>query len=545
MPLLSFPQRTDAGAGRVGTGELVASEHLGLFDTPPNRQEVRLSLTIVGLMFAALMFVFPLRSTQMSESPLFVPLLDAFMLCSDLIIATLLYAQAAVFRSRGLIVLASAYLFSSFVLVPHALTFPGAFSADGLLGAGVSTTAWLAIFRRLTFPSAVISYALLKSADSATRAGFQRPAPRLIQGMIAAAVLAALATLLATSGHDLLPPIFRNTRETVPTSLMLVNALTIVLTVAAMALLLRRDKSVLDLWLLVGLSGWLFQSLLNLSLQSRYTLGWYGLNAMTFVSSLVLMVALMAESNRLYARLALQTAASERERDARLFSMDVVTAAIAHEIGQPVAAARLSASAALDWLDREKPNPKMAIRSMRATIDAGNRIFDIIKSIRSMFSRGPHALSEFSPNDIVRKTAALLDRDFAARKITLQLDLSDDLPKILANPIQLQRVLMNLLTNAIESVSATRGRARRIEIRSMLLDADNLLIEVMDSGVGIPREKLTDIFEPFVTHKPTGTGLGLWLSRTIVKEHGGRLWASAGEKNGATFHLQLPLGSKP
>jgi len=480
---------------------------------------------------------------QLGEIRVFVPVLDAFMLFSDLIIATLLYAQAAVFRSRGLTILASSYLFSALVLIPHALTFPGAFTATGLLGAGVSTTAWLAIFRRLTFPLAVISYALLQSKDSSAQTARERPAPLVIEGLIAATVLAAFATLLAIAGHDLLPPIFRNIRDTVPTSLIVVNAVTIALTIAAMTLLLLREKSVLDLWLLVGLSGWLFQSFVNLTLQSRYSVGWYGLNGMTFASSLILMVALMAESNRLYARLALQTAAKERERDARLMSMEAVTAAIAHEIGQPVAAVRLSAAAGLDWLKRKTPDSKRAIESLRAAIDAADRIFDVINSIRTTFSRGPLSLSEFNPNDMVRETTALLDGDLASRRIALQVELHEEMPTIVANRVKLQRVLVNLLTNAIESVGATRGRTRRIRIRSGLLENGHLLIEISDSGVGIAPEEIAQIFEPFVTTKPTGTGLGLWLSRTVVEEHGGRLWASAGEKHGATFHLQLPLSS--
>ena len=521
----------------------MAGEHLGLFDTPPDRRQIQLSFTIVGALLVALLIIFPLRSVQLGEIKTFVPVLDAFMLFSDLIIATLLYAQAAVFRSRGLTILASGYLFTALIMIPHALTFPGAFAAKGLLGAGVSTTAWLAIFRRLMFPLAVISYALLKAADSGKPTNLVRRRPRLIEGAIVAALLATAATLLATIGHDLLPPIFRNARDTVPTSLIVANVATIALTISAMGLLWRQEKSVLDLWLLVGLSGWMFQSLVNITLQTRYTVGWYGLNGMTLAASLILMVALIAESNRLFARLALQTAARERERDARLMSLDAVTAAIAHEIGQPVTAARLSTSAGLDWLNRKGPNVAMAIKSMRAAIEAGDRIFEVINSIRATFSRGPSALSEFDPNDLVHETTALLHRDLAARNVTLQVDLYEAMPAIIANRVQLQRVLVNLLTNAIDSVSATRGRARHIEIRSRLLDSNHLVIEVSDSGVGISPEKMAHIFEPFVTSKPHGTGLGLWLSHTIVEEHGGQLWASAGEKRGATFHLQLPLPS--
>jgi len=256
-----------------------------------------------------------------------------------------------------------------------------------------------------------------------------------------------------------------------------------------------------------------------------------------------IMVALIAESNRLYARLALHTAARERERDARLMSIDAVAAAIAHEIGQPVAAARLSTAAGLDWLDRAKPDREMAIKSLKAAIGAGDRIFEVIKSIRTTFSRDSSPLSEFSPNDMVRETASLLDRDLAARKISLQIELDDAVPTILANRVQLQRVVVNLLTNAIDSVSATRGRIRRIELRSSVFDDRDFVIEVCDSGVGISPDKMTQIFEPFVTTKQNGLGLGLAICQTIIGAHGGRLWATNNPDAGATLHVALPSAS--
>ena len=220
-------------------------------------------------------------------------------------------------------------------------------------------------------------------------------------------------------------------------------------------------------------------------------------------------------------------------------SIDAMAATISHEVGQPLTAANLSASAALGWLNRPEPDAEKAVKSLRETLDSGERTFDVIRSIRATFATGAGTLSEFSLNDLARETASLMDRELAARKVSLQLSLDDDLPPIQGNRVQIQRVLINLLTNAIESLAETRGREQSIAIRSLRLDGQNVQLDVSDSGVGISPEKMAQIFEPFFTTKSTGTGLGLSLSRTIIEEHGGRLWASSGEDRGATFHVQM------
>jgi signal transduction histidine kinase len=295
--------------------------------------------------------------------------------------------------------------------------------------------------------------------------------------------------------------------------------------------------------LLIALSGWLIESLLVMTIRDRFTAGFYCLYGLALVSHLVVLLALIAESNRLYARLALSTAARNRERDARLMSMDAVTAAIAHEVGQPLTGAITNAMAGLEWLNRDRPDVEKAAKALRGTIDAGKRTTEVIRSIRAMFAKGPGPASEFSLNELVRETAALLDREMIGEKVSLQLALDEALPPVLADRVQIQRVLVNLFTNAIESLSATRRRARHIAIRSASLNGEGVLLEISDTGIGIAEEEMAHIFDAFFTTKANGTGLGLSLCRTIVEEHGGRLWASQGEEYGVTFHLQLPRSS--
>jgi signal transduction histidine kinase len=523
----------------------VSPDHLGLFDTPPDRREIRVSLVIVGLLCAAVLLVLPVRDVRLREFDAFIPMIDAIIFVAELIVATLLYAQAAIFRSRALIVLATGYLCTALLIVPHALTFPGAFAPNGLLDAGLNTTAWIAFLRRVVFPIVLMLYVHLKQVDVTAKVETEEPAASIYVWVLAAFALAAAVTILATVGHNWLPPFFSNRRDTVRTYAFFYELAFLALLLVATTWLFRQRSSVLDMWLLVAFSGWLIQSLLNLTLTSRFTAGWYWLYLMTLFADLVVMLALFAESNRLYARLALATSARRREREARLMSIDALAAVISHEVGQPLTAVLLHASAGLQRLGRTRPDVETAAQSMRATIEAAHRTADVIKSIRAMFTERPGMTTEVSLNDLVRATARLMSRELAAQKISLQLSLDEALPPVPADRIQMQRVLVNLLTNSIDSLGEMQGRPRRLAISSALLDGHDVLLEVRDNGVGISSEALPRLFETFFTTKPTGTGLGLALCRNIAEAYGGRLWVSQGEEHGATFHLQLPLGPAP
>jgi signal transduction histidine kinase len=523
----------------------VRHEHLGLFDTPAKRVEIRIGLICVGLLIAASLLILPVGNVPVRQVDAFLPIVNSIIFVGEIIIATLLFAQSAVFRSRALVVLASGFTFIALLLIPYVLTFPGVFAPYGLLGAGTNSAAWIMIFRRLSIPLMIIIYALLEQKDVRDPFVPESGSIPTVFALAGAVGLAAALSAVAIIGHDWLPPIFRDRTAGIISNLLIFNLTNILLIVAAIVTLSRKRLSVLDIWLLVALAGWLIQSLLNLPLQARFTIGWYSLQLIVLASHLFLLVALIAESNRLYARLALSTAAQNREQETRMMSMDAVAAAISHEVAQPLAAVMLNASAGLEWLTNKPADKTKAIGSIRDSIAAGRRTFDVMKSIRATFAGGTESASQVSLNDLVRETTSLMDRELAARRVSLQMDLADDIPPVWVNRVQIQRVLINLLTNAIESVAATRRGVRRIGVRSKAADAHSVLLEVTDSGQGITDETLARIFDPFFTTKSKGTGLGLSLSRTIIEEHGGHVWASRNDEAGATFHVQLPLGPSP
>jgi PAS domain S-box-containing protein len=222
----------------------------------------------------------------------------------------------------------------------------------------------------------------------------------------------------------------------------------------------------------------------------------------------------------------------------RVNMMGELAAALAHEIKQPIAASITSANALLRWLAHDPPDLERA-RAAAARIEQdGNRAADVINSLQSFFRRGtPGKRQSVGLEEIIGEMTVLLRAEADRNSITIDSELDAHMPKVLANRVQLQQVLLNLMLNAIEAMKDTGGS---LTIRSRA-DADGwLLVSVSDTGVGLLAESSERIFDPFHTTKPQGTGMGLPITRSIVESYGGRVWASANHGAGATFSFTLP-----
>jgi signal transduction histidine kinase len=218
--------------------------------------------------------------------------------------------------------------------------------------------------------------------------------------------------------------------------------------------------------------------------------------------------------------------------------MGELTASLAHEIRQPIAAAVTNARTCLRWLGRDQPDVAEAREAASRIVKDVTRAADIISSISLLFKKGVLQRELVDVNELIREMIVLLRSEANRYSISIRTDLAEDLPKVMADRVQLQQVFMNLMLNGIDAMKETTGGGELI-IKSET-DDGQLLISVSDTGVGLPPEQADQIFKAFFTTKDDGTGMGLPISRSIIESHGGRLWATGVPGSGATFQFTLP-----
>jgi PAS domain S-box-containing protein len=221
----------------------------------------------------------------------------------------------------------------------------------------------------------------------------------------------------------------------------------------------------------------------------------------------------------------------------RVSTIGELTASLAHEIKQPIGAAVTNADACVRLLDRDQSDVPEAREAALEMAKDARRAAEIIDRVRSLYQKGSSQLETIEVNEVIGGMVVMLQKEADRRSVRIRTDLAGELPKVMADRVQLQQVLMNLMINGIEAMLGTSGE---LTIKSKLADDGQLLISVTDTGVGLPTENADQVFNPFFTTKSQGTGLGLAITRSIVESHGGRIWATGNSGRGATFSFTLP-----
>lgn len=517
--------------------------HFLLADLPPSSGQVRLARAVAVVLFIAFVISALFRDVPLVRIDSFIPITQTAIFFNDLITAVLLYSQFVIVGRLALLILANGYLFSALMVIPYMATFPGVFPAAGLLGAGQQSAAWLFFFSHLGLPLAVILYASRKDLTERVSREARPPGITICWsiGIVIAAVIGL--TLLCTMGHDLLPKVMLDPIKVDPTARIWFDAALQFTSWGALAILYCRRRSVLDCWLLVMCWAWVLELLLATNLiTARFTVAWYGSRIFALAAALSVLIVLLSETTRLYAHLALSVVRRRQATEVQNIAFDVMAASIAHEVRQPLAAILLNAESAKAMLSVPTPDIGEVRSALTDVGDDARRVTEVIDGIRNMVQKDVRGKVLLNLNSLIRDVFKLTDVDLRMQGVSIDLALRAELPPVLVNMGQIRQVMLNLIFNAAEAMSAISDRPRMLRIGSdVTQDNCGVVITVEDSGTGVDEKDIERIFEPFFTTKPTGTGVGLAICRSIIEAHGGKLLASRNTPHGMIFRIYLPI----
>jgi len=517
-----------------------------LSTSPATGAERRLALAAIAASAAIFLALVPFAKSPLPQLWAFIPMYQSALAVNDLITAVLLFGQFSFVRSKALLVLGGAYLFTALMAIAHGLTFPGLFAEAGLLGAGPQTTAWMYMLWHAGFPALIIVYALVKGPEAETRRvpGPPRAALLACIGIVAAAACAA--TLLATAGHALLPSIMLGNRYT-PAMIFVVGGVWGLSVLALGALWTRRPHSVLDLWLMVVMCAWIFDIALSAVFNAgRFDLGFYAGRLYGLLAGSFVLIVLLVQSAFLYGRLMAAHEGEYRERrraqekaielGAANKELEAFSYSVSHDLRAPLRAidgySRLLADEHGARLDPE-----------------GRRLLEVLRSNAQRMGRLIHDLLEFSrlgqleakkdrvdTTQLAGEVATELARDFPAAQVAIA-----ELPPAFADRAMLRQVWVNLLANALK-YSAGR-QPSRVEVGGRAEEEENLYW-VRDNGVGFDMRYASRLFGVFQRlhseEEFPGTGVGLAIVQRVVLRHRGRVWAEAKPGEGAVLYFTLP-----
>src|SRR5688572_2865499 len=528
------------GTEAVSTPAAVPGEQeILLSSLPPGRDQNRLAVgVVIGFVCVyGAITVWPLSSVQPRRIDAFIPAYATAMIVCDSITAILLFAQFSILRSRATLTIASAYLFTACVLVLWFLTFPGVFGAASLIG-GLQSTVWLYVVSHWGFPLFIVRYALTKDRQPSTQLWHGSVRRAIGKSVATTGILVAITAAVCIVGEPLLPRLMLDSSRLGPLWPYVGFPLALV-SVSALVLLWTRRRSMLDLWLMVVMCLYVIEVPLSYyPTPIRFSLGFYTVRILEMVSSSLVLIVLLYEIEALYATLLGAVLAQRRERQARLLTGDAVAATIAHEVRQPLTAMVTSADAGLRFLDRPIPNVDKAKQAFTRIAADGHRAGEVVGSIRAMFKKEVRPRTAVDLNEVIREALAVEGDDLQMHRILVELEPSTRLPEVLGDRVQLQQVILNLITNAIHAMAA-ESEPRVLRVTSEVYRASGVLVSVADSGSGIDLPDFDRIFNPLFTTKTDGMGMGLSICRAIIEAHEGRLWAVPNIPHGTVFQFTL------
>ena len=529
---------------------------------PAPLQAQRYALAICVALFVAFCALIPFARVRLPRVEAFIPIYDSTLVLTNLVTAGLLLVGFSRSRLRAVLVLASGYLFTALMALPHMAAFPGLFSSNGLLGAGPQTSAWLDALQHGGFPLFVICYALLKGREAGSAHSHPDTHAHVISAAAGALASVCLLALFATAGHQVLPQIVNGDAFT--TMMMTVSVLVWLLSLVALAILGSRPPySILDLWLMVVLCAWVFGIALSTVINTgRFDIGFYAGRVYGLLAASVVPIALLVEAGRLYGRLdealalaeernvELARSREELARAQRLEAIGQLTGGVAHDFNNLLTVVIGN----LELIAGTRGDPEKIERLAQGALKAARRGEHLVRQLLTYARRQISHPQTVNLNQLITNIENLIRR-IIGEQIEIVSLLSPILAPVQIDPAQFETAILNLAINSRDAM--TGGGRITIETQNVTVDpqyAANdpevtpgpyVMIAVSDSGAGMTPAVLARAFDPFFTTKEAGKGSGLGLSQVygFAKTAGGyaKIYSELGI--GTTVKLYLPQSS--
>ena len=527
-------------------GVAVTDRTVFLSTLAPSVRERRFASAVVLVSFVVFLGLAPFAQVKLPEVWAFIPSYEGALVVIDLITAVLMFAQVVLLHARSLLVLACGYLFCAVLAILHALSFPKLFGPSGVVGGGSQTTAWLYLSWHIGFPLVIMLYAVLRGARPLHQVG-----RAMAIGMGVVALAGAAIWFVSTVEHDALPTLMVGNGYTSVLPIVVGTVLTTTL-LALLAVWHRRPHSVLDLWLMVVMSAWMFDVALAAGLNAgRFDLGFYAGRAYGLLAAGIVLLVLLIETVVLYARMtreyAVESAVQNQQLHAlraelihvsRTAELGQMVSALAHEVNQPLTAVGTYLRA---WLRLLHAGDMAKVEdALQRAGDQVTRAGQVIQRLRRFLRKEDVAHQAEDVRHTIEEAAALAMLANEAGAARLEVNVSVDTPRVMIDRVQVQQVVLNLCRNALEAMTAAGAVPQALVIRAAITDGGMVEVSVADTGPGLPDEVRQRLFQPFVTTKATGMGVGLSICRSIVEAHGGRMWVEDVMGGGTRFVFTLP-----